>query len=334
MKKRMISLLLTGLMCLCLMPTTAQAASLYEQFPYEVKPFRAEDFSPNPDNAIYLGSTEPTIEIKEMTINGKTVEVCVFPAGTEFKGLGGIGMGSTTAYINGEIADSYYYNLSNGLPAQGVYQIEVYSNYYGYLNDAWVTAEGSGSVQPDPEQPDPEQPEPAFSDVSPDAWYAGYIQTVYEKKLFAGTGDGTFAPEANMTYAEFLTVLSQFSGETITPVEGGAWYEGYVNWAQPLIPAGMAEKFDPIAPITRQDMAALFGTFLAAYDHSDQVVNPGQANYTDAASIADYAVSGVELCYELGIMSGGSNGAFAPQANATRAEVAVTMVQMARVMGK
>ena len=179
-----------------------------------------------------------------------------------------------------------------------------------------------------------EQPERIFSDVDPNAWYASFVETVYEKGLFAGAGDGTFAPEANMTYAEFLTVLSQFSGETLTPVTGGAWYDTYVQWAQPLIPAGMAENFNPTAPITRQDMAALFGTFLSLYDHSGETVNPGQASYKDAGAIADYAQSGVQLCYQLGIMSGGSDGTFNPQATATRAQVAVTMVQMARVMGK
>ncbi len=182
----------------------------------------------------------------------------------------------------------------------------------------------------------PEQPERIFSDVDPNAWYASFVETVYEKGLFAGAGNGTFAPEANMTYAEFLTVLSQFSGETLTPVTGGAWYDTYVSWAREkeLIPAGMAENFNPTAPITRQDMAALFDTFLGCYDHSAETVNPGQASYTDAGSIADYARSGVQLCYQLGIMSGGSDGSFNPQANATRAQVAVTMVQMARVMGK
>ena len=329
MKKRILSLLMTCVMCLCLAPA-ALAADLYDQYPYEVSPFRIEDFSPNPGNATYVGSDQPTIEIREMTINGETVEVSVFPAGTKFQGLGEVGFGDATTYLNGERDIDVYYDPHDGLPEQGVYQVRVYSIYYGYLADMWVTAEGSGSTEPEPE------PERIFTDVAPDAWYASFVETVYEKGLFAGAGNGTFAPEANMTYAEFLTVLSQFSGEPLTPVTGGAWYDTYVSWAREkeLIPAGMAENFNPTAPITRQDMAALFGTFLGCYDHSNETVNPGQASYTDAGSIADYAQSGVQLCYQLGIMSGGSDGTFAPQATATRAQVAVTMVQMARVMGR
>lgn len=183
-------------------------------------------------------------------------------------------------------------------------------------------------------EPEPEQPGRLFSDVAADAWYAGFVQTVYEKGLFAGTGDGTFAPNANMTYAEFVTVLSQFDQVMgVTPVEGGAWYDAYVQWAQPYIPQNM--KFDPTAPITRQDMATLMGNFIDLYGaEADGFVNEGNAAYTDAEDISGYAWDCVQLCYRLGIMSGGDDGSFAPQATATRAQVAVVMVQMARVMGK
>ena len=65
-----------------------------------------------------------------------------------------------------------------------------------------------------------------------------------------------------------------------------------------------------------------------------ELVNSGDPGFTDAEDIADYAQGGVALCYQLGIMGGNEDGTFAPDANATRAEVAVTMVQMARVMGR
>ena len=194
--------------------------------------------------------------------------------------------------------------------------------------------DGTYSGQSQPEQPEQPATVAGFTDVAADAWYASFVATVAEKGLFSGKGNGIFAPNDSMTYAEFLVVLSQFSGETVTPVEGGAWYEGYVNWAQPLIPAGMAEGFNPNAPITRQDMAALFGTFLNAYDYSAEPVNQNDPAFTDAASIADYADSGVERCYQLGIMSGKDNNRFDPAGTTTRAEVAVTMTQMARVMGR
>ena len=194
-------------------------------------------------------------------------------------------------------------------------------------------------VQPEQPSEPVEEPEPepeivaGFNDVPTTAWYAGYVQTVVDKDLFAGVGEGTFAPESSMTYAQFLTVLYKFSGDQL-PASQGAWYQGYVDWAENagLVPAEMA-GFNPDASITRQDMAALFGNFLDAYDHSAQPVTDEEPSFADAGSIAGYAADGVTLCYQMGLMSGNDDGTFAPAATATRAQVAVTMTQMARVMG-
>lgn len=178
------------------------------------------------------------------------------------------------------------------------------------------------------------QSAPTFTDVSPDAWYYSFVETVAEKGLFTGAGDGTFAPGANMTCAQFLTVLYQFSGDPL-PAAQGAWYQSYVDWARNarLIPVELAD-FDPNAPIARQDMAALFGNFLERYDHPGQPVTGEVPGFADGDSIADYAADGVTLCYQMGLMSGKDGNRFDPLATATRAEVAVTMVQMARVMGR
>ena len=188
----------------------------------------------------------------------------------------------------------------------------------------------SGQLEPEPE------PAQTFTDVTPDKWYYDFVETVAEKGLFAGNGDGTFAPENNMTYAEFLAVLFQFSGDTLPANSGPNWYDNHVQWAKNsgVIPSAMLAGFDPEAAITRQDMAALFGTFLSLYDYSAEPVNSGSPSFSDEGSIADYAKGGVALCYQLGIMNGNDDGTFAPGSNAIRAEVAVTMVQMARVMGR
>lgn len=329
--KKLCSLILTAAMAVGLLSTAA--------FAYTAEVAEMTYIHPS---SSYVETTTCTRS------DGSEHTVYVFPAGTVFQpdleGISGIVLQAWTLESLNNNTASFYdpdyqagdLNKTNFVPEPGVVYLLEESNTMDWFQDMYIMVKsGSTTVTPEPEpEPQPEQPQQIFSDVAPTAWYAGFVETVYEKGLFAGAGDGTFAPEANMTYAEFLTVLSQFSGETLTPVTGGAWYDTYVQWAQPLIPAGMAENFNPTAPITRQDMAALFGTFLSLYDHSAETVNPGQASYTDAGSIAPYAGGGVQLCYQLGIMSGGSDGAFNPQATATRAQVAVTMVQMARVMGK
>lgn len=178
------------------------------------------------------------------------------------------------------------------------------------------------------------QPTPTFTDVPPDAWYYSFVETAAEKGLFTGAGDGTFAPEADMTYAQFLTVLYQFSGDQLSAAQG-AWYQSYVDWARNagLVPAEMAD-FNPNAPITRQDMAALMGNFLERYDHPGQPVTGEAPGFADMDAVADYAAEGVTKCYQMGLMSGKAGNLFDPLATATRAEVAVTVTNMARVMGR
>lgn len=236
---------------------------------------------------------------------------------------------SVTYYVDGEAVGTvskapYYYDLNLDSLSSGTHTIRAKATSGQFSRttaSTTITTLAPGQI---------------FSDVAPGAWYAGFIKTVYEKGLFTGAGDGTFAPDANMDYAQFLTVLSQFSGETISGVAGGAWYDGYVNWAKEkgIIPEEMLANFNPTAAITRQDMAALFGAFLKAYNVSYDKVTEENCAYADAASIAGYAAEGVNVCYQAGIMSGGDDGSFAPMATATRAQVAVTMVQMARVMGR
>ena len=101
-----------------------------------------------------------------------------------------------------------------------------------------------------------------------------------------------------------------------------------------MLPGALWDGFDPTASITRQDMAVIFGSFLTEYEVSYTPVNEGAAEFTDNDEIASYALGGVALCWQAGLMGGRTDGSFGPQETATRAEVAVTMVQMARVMGR
>lgn len=305
-----------------------------------------------------LSFTEPDpyyngrpVELKTIIVQPGCIGYAVTPAGETLTGTDELGLASIFCY-------EFVVNSDGTFGLEGWHDMSLLGNTYysfGLERESWgysvlltafyaddgryciVTQEALDKfcqltgIQVEGEA----RPAQIFTDVSPDDWYFDFVNTVVEKKLFAGNGDGTFAPENNMTYAEFLAVLSQFSGDAIPAAPaGGAWYDGYVQWAQPLLPAGIADGFDPDAAITREDMAALFGTFLSLYDYSAQPVNTGTPSFTDDGSIADYAAGGVELCYRLGIMGGNTDGSFAPDANATRAEVAVTMVQMARVMGR
>lgn len=63
-----------------------------------------------------------------------------------------------------------------------------------------------------------------FSDVSPQSWYAGVIQTVYNCGLIKGTGDRLFSPNAPITKEQMVTILmraAEILGKT-APTENAA----------------------------------------------------------------------------------------------------------------
>ena len=320
MKKRLKSILGAAL-ALCLMAGLAVPAGAYTAEVSE------------------LSSVTPSssyVEVSSCSHYDGEHPLYIFPAGTTFQSAGYMVVQAWKIEADTGALDFYDSDYDSGsdgatfAPEAGVIYMIQESNQMDWFQYMYIMVEGGASI-PEPE-PEPEIVA-GFNDVSTGAWYAGYVQTVVDKDLFAGVGEGTFAPESSMTYAQFLTVLYKFSGDQL-PASQGAWYQSYVDWANNagLVPDGMA-GFNPDASITRQDMAALFGNFLDTYDHSAQPVTDEEPSFAYAGSIAGYASDGVTLCYQMGLMSGNDDGTFAPAATATRAQVAVTMTQMARVMG-
>ena len=51
----------------------------------------------------------------------------------------------------------------------------------------------------------------SFSDVSPSAWYASYVQWAYEKGIVKGISDTSFAPEANITREQMAAMICRYA---------------------------------------------------------------------------------------------------------------------------
>ena len=71
-----------------------------------------------------------------------------------------------------------------------------------------------------------------FSDVSETDWFYGNVAASYEYGLFRGQSPNAFAPNANITVAELLTLSARihaaYQGDTITDATDEAWYTPYV----------------------------------------------------------------------------------------------------------
>lgn len=91
-----------------------------------------------------------------------------------------------------------------------------------------------------------------FSDVGADHWASGYINVAADQGIIKGYPDGTFKPEANVTYAESLAMLIRVLG--YEPIISGTWPTNYIVKAASLgLTTGIS--FYANQPATRGDVA-------------------------------------------------------------------------------
>lgn len=300
MKKRIISMMLACVMCLCLVPVAAFAAEWYQVGSYYLK---------------YLGSSQPPIETREITVDGMVREVTVYPVGTRFESFNGLYISNVECYVNDEFSFFSSEELATtGLPAQGVLKMPLYGSL-GWEGDIWITAEGSGtSVDPtEPDEPD-EPADITFTDVTDDMYYAEPVAWAVEQSITSGTSDTTFSPNETCTRAQIITFLWRAAGSpepeksaAFTDVKADTYYAKATDWAAEN---GMAsgETFSPDAPCTRL-MAVEF-----MWKHAG---SPSAA----AANFSDVSSNAVNWAVDAGVTSGTSDTTFSPNETCTRAQI-------------
>lgn len=179
-----------------------------------------------------------------------------------------------------------------------------------------------------------------LTDVKKTDWFYSAVQYVAQKDYMVGVTDDLFAPYRDLSRAMFVVILHRLDGEptvaantTFADVPADAWCADAVSWAvQNGIVYGFSdEQFAPDAPVTRQQMCVMMIRFLDYRAKKDNVTfkTTNQAKtFLDAASIGDFAKDAVKRCQMLGLMFGDEAGNFNPQANATRAQVAVVIQRL------
>ena len=170
-----------------------------------------------------------------------------------------------------------------------------------------------------------------FSDVDANAWYAEAVMYCREHNLMAGIGNDQFAPESNLTRAQFATVLYRIEGtpavtgtDAFTDTPDGAWYSDAVLWVsqQNLISGYGGGLFGPNDPVSREQMT----TILWRYAGSPAVDRA--SDYTDETSIASYAAAAVDWASVNNIVMPASTGVFAPKSEASRAHIAAALMNL------
>lgn len=130
-----------------------------------------------------------------------------------------------------------------------------------------------------------------FVDVPEDAWYAQAVNTLASLGIINGKAAGKFDPNAPITRAQFVAIISRFakaSGDSVnfTDVTSDAWYYNYLctavnyGWIN-----GKADgSFAPNANITRAEVATIVNRMLNRNGDASAILGGAVKQFSDVPS--------------------------------------------------
>ncbi|QHI71401.1 S-layer homology domain-containing protein [Aminipila terrae] len=242
----------------------------------------------------------------------------------------------TVSQLGGTATATLPYILGNGEKAEGVVaywlnpdgKLEIIKNghmtddskYFVMENNHWSTyVIGYNEIK--------------FADTI-NHWAKNKILYLAARDIVKGKSDTVFAPDSNITRAEFVQILANMSGADLSKYTGSkfkdvwenAWYANAVAWAVENGIAGGTgnEKFSPCANITRQDMSVMISKYVASISKKTLPETNKALKFADDYEIASYAKDAVTVMQKAGIINGEKNNLgsynFNPKNKATRAE--------------
>jgi len=176
-----------------------------------------------------------------------------------------------------------------------------------------------------------------YNDISSSGYHDGII-SASELGIVSGFRDGTFRPAADVTRAQFVTMLWRVAGSPQVESRGfkdvaeNSPYRSAIEWASSEgIAAGYtATEFRPNQTITRAQMATFMYRYLknvAEFDFG--AVPQTEKTFADCAGINPSYIEAINAMASAGIMSGvGSGVNFAPYMTANRGMAATVLVRI------
>lgn len=195
---------------------------------------------------------------------------------------------------------------------------DIHPNVAGYqlIADQFFTV-WKGTTEPPQNDP--------FSDIGTTGSQARLaIMKLADAGMISGKADGTFAPKSHITRAEAAIILARALGQTESAPNPGftdvsTQMKSYEAIAA-LTKAGVFEKapkFNPDKPLTRAQLARVLTKAL-------NLKADTSAAFTDVPS-SHWAKDEIDAVYAQGIMTGGANARFLPEASITREQFAMTV---------
>ena len=178
----------------------------------------------------------------------------------------------------------------------------------------------------------------SFRDVTRGHWACASVERAAELGLVTGYSDGTFRPDTPVTRAQFVLMLWRMCGKPAAAkaasfADASAyWYQDALSWAvEKGYVNGLSDtRFGPDAPITRQQaMAILFR--LNGGQSGTELTLTGiyEQTFADSTTIASWAKDATWWAVYHELVSGVGGSRIAPEANASRAQIAAILLRYA-----
>lgn len=184
--------------------------------------------------------------------------------------------------------------------------------------------------------------ETPFKDVDEDAWYYEAVNEAYNAGFFNGVSENTFAPDAVMSRAMFVTVLANMTSDyveqdvDVSPFEdvpASEWFASAIIWAvENGLTNGVSErKFDPNGNVTREQMAVFMYRYAEKTGNDTSYTSGASDVFSDADQISDWAKKAVDWAVTHKVLNG-DGGRIRATDGAERSEVAQVAVNSIPVM--
>lgn len=164
-----------------------------------------------------------------------------------------------------------------------------------------------------------------YSDVETDAWYYTYISDLSAAGIVSGYDDGTFRPEASVSWGEALKLVLLASGHSEqTAEQGQTWSQGYLDYAVRSGYVDSNTEIDLNSAITRYEIASLTAKAL-------------DISLTADSPFADTSDADAVTLYAAGIMEGSSDSGvrtFNGETNITRAEISAVILRISEYLAE
>lgn len=185
-----------------------------------------------------------------------------------------------------------------------------------------------------------------FTDVK-GHWGQKVIEQAASRKLVTGYGDGLYKPNASVTRAEFVTMISNVlvllkpktTVLTYADVSADKWFYPYVTAAKR---AGLLNgfidddnAFKPNEAITRQEIALILANVAEVYS-LEKTVEADLKVFTDLDGIDKKHLTAISTTIGAGLLdaNGISGDKFAPTGITTRAQAAKIQMNLLTILGK